>query len=126
MKILGAIAASAIFVFSMLAYWRHPFGWYALSAAFAAVIAVVLNFVIEYFLVRLGYRNGALQWLASFALCLLGGPFLWFHLDVVDRYYINWGPQYRPMPSSKTHSSPTLPAEVAVPKPKQAGASAGG
>jgi hypothetical protein len=99
LKILGAIAATAIFLLLLLLYWRRPFGWYVLSVAFAAVIAVVLNFVIEYLLVRLRYRNSLLQWLASFALCFLGGPFLWFHLNVVDRYYIKWGPQYRPKAS---------------------------
>ena len=36
-----------------------------------------------------------MQWIASLVLCIVGGPFLWIHLKIVDRYYINWGPEYR-------------------------------
>lgn len=60
------------------------------------VVFFMLSIAAEALLVRtLRYRNSVLQWIASLVLCILGGPFLWIHLNVFDRYYITWGSEYR-------------------------------
>jgi len=78
--------------------------------------AAIAMLAAEAFLVRvLRYRNSVLQWFASLLLCLIGGPFLWLHLKVVDRFYISWGPKYRTVTS--------IPAKKAVVAAKHKAAS---
>ena len=68
----------------------------------------LLSIIAEVLLVRtLRYRNSVLQWVGSLLLVFLGGPFLWVHLNVVDRYYVRWGPTYRRQGNS---AQGTLPA----------------
>jgi hypothetical protein len=109
-KIIGMIAVLAIFVGLLIKFWST-------SGPIVKVVGIVIAFfllsmIAEALLVRtLRYRNSVLQLIASVVLCILGGPFLWIHLNIIDRYYINWGPEYREQPA---------------PPPKAAAAGAGG
>ena len=93
-KIFGMIVAFAVFVGLLINYWGT-------SGPIVKIVGVLIAFfllsmIAEALLVRtLRYRNSVLQWLASLVLCILGGPFLWIHLNIIDKYYINWGPDYR-------------------------------
>jgi predicted acylesterase/phospholipase RssA len=96
LMIAGGAFAISCFLALLVAYWNHRFGWYAWSIVFVGLAAAVGLSALEAFLVRVArYRNSPLQWLGSALVCLAGGPFLWFHLKIVDRYYLHWGPQYR-------------------------------
>ncbi len=118
-KVAGGIIAVAAFLALLWKYWSHPFGWYALTVIFGAVVLAGLIVSLDAVLVRLRYRNGVLQCVASAVLCVIGGPLLSFHLRIVDRYYIRWGPQYR-------SAVPSQPAAAApAPPQNRAGASAG-
>ena len=89
--ILGLLAALWYLV-------KHYWGvrWPVVEIATLLGILFVLSSVAQIALVRLlRYRNGVTQWFASLGLLVGGGPFLWLHLNFVDRYYINWGPKYR-------------------------------
>ena len=93
-KVIGMIVVLAALIAGLIFYWNR-------SGPIVKVIAVLIAYflfsmVAEALLVRtLRYRNSVLQWLGSLALVILGGPFLWIHLNIIDRYYIRWGPTYR-------------------------------
>jgi len=93
-KVIGATLALAASVGLLIAYWNK-------SEPMVKIVGIlfvlfVLSIGAEVLLVRtLRYRNSVLQWIASLVLSVLGGPFLWMHLNIIDRYYINWGPKYR-------------------------------
>jgi len=75
-------------------YWRVRLPVVEIVTGFA--LFVVLSMLAQLVLFRLlRYPNSVLEWLASLGLLFGGGPFLWFHLNFIDRYYINWGPKYR-------------------------------
>jgi hypothetical protein len=112
-KVIGMIAALALVLGMLIAYWRT-------SGPIVKIVGVptaffVLSMAAEALLVRtLRYRNSILQWIASLLLCIVGGPFLWIHLNVVDRYYINWGPKYRDravIPLKKTVAASVVTAK---------------
>lgn len=91
---IGAIALLAILLVLVKHYWGMR--WPIVEIITVVAVLIALSMLAQLALVRLlRYRNSVLQWLASLGLLLGGGPFLWFHLNLVDRYYINWGPKYR-------------------------------
>jgi predicted acylesterase/phospholipase RssA len=93
-KMIGMITVLAVLVAGLIHFWNA-------SGPIVKIIGVLVGYflfsmVAEALLVRMvRYRNSVLQWLGSLLLVLLGGPFLWIHLHVVDRFYIRWGPTYR-------------------------------
>jgi predicted acylesterase/phospholipase RssA len=93
-KVIGMIVVLALLVAALIHFWNA-------SGPIVKIIGVLVGYfvfsmVAEALLVRIvRYRNSVLQWLGSLLFVLLGGPFLWIHLHVVDRFYIRWGPAYR-------------------------------
>jgi predicted acylesterase/phospholipase RssA len=93
-KVIGTIVGLTALLAGLIHFWST-------SGPIVKIIAVLVGYflvsmVAEAFLVRtFRYRNSVLQWIGSLLLVFLGGPFLWIHLNVVDRYYIRWGPSYR-------------------------------
>jgi predicted acylesterase/phospholipase RssA len=91
---VGALVLLAILLVLLKHYWRVR--WPIIEIVTVVAVFIVFSMLAQLALVRLlRYRNSVLQWLASLGLLFGGGPFLWFHLNFVDRYYINWGPKYR-------------------------------
>jgi predicted acylesterase/phospholipase RssA len=93
-KVVGMVLALGVVVAGLIFYWNT-------SGPIVKILGVLAGFfllslVAEALLVRtLRYRNSVLQWIGSLLLVVIGGPFLWIHLNVLDRYYIGWGPKYR-------------------------------
>lgn len=93
-KAIGIIVALAVLATGLIHFWSS-------TGPIVKIIGILIGYfllsmVAEALLVRLlRYRNSVLQCLGSLLLVLLGGPFLWIHLNIIDRYYIRWGPTYR-------------------------------
>lgn len=104
LKTAGMITALAVILASLVAYWSTSGPIVKIFGILAAYF--LLSMAAEAFLVRrLRYRNSVLQWITSLLLCLVGGPFLWIHLSIIDKYYINWGPVYRDPAAQRTQNA---------------------
>jgi predicted acylesterase/phospholipase RssA len=93
-KVIGIVVALAMLIAGLILFWNTSGPIVKIAGILVGYF--LLSMVAEALLVRtLRYRNSVLQWLGSLLLVFFGGPFLWIHLNILDRYYIKWGPTHR-------------------------------
>jgi predicted acylesterase/phospholipase RssA len=95
-----ALAVLAAFVFICVYTWRQPLSETALAIHTGRTLAIVTGVVVGLALLRtvlskyLRYRNPYGQVVASVLICIVGWIMLRIHLQVIEPFYLRFGPKY--------------------------------
>jgi predicted acylesterase/phospholipase RssA len=93
LSLIGLMALLCLAVFACYWSWSIPLriGQSIASLAGALLVLALLRMP----LVRLGYRNSYLQYLASVLLLPFGSALLWLHTRLIEPFYVRMSNEYR-------------------------------